>query len=62
MSRSQSVQQWHHDYTMQNNQNERSDMKQMFQELESKLSQHSINLLNEAKENNDAAAVITRKE
>lgn len=57
VSRSQSV----HQYTMQNNQNERSDIKKMFEELESKLSQHSLNLLNDTKENNDTV-VITRKE
>lgn len=57
VSRSQSV----HQYTMQNNQNERSDIKKMFQELESKLSQHSLNLLNDTKENIDAV-ILTRKE
>lgn len=57
VSRSQSV----HQYTMQNNQNERSDTQKMFQELESKLSQHSLNLLNDTKENIDAV-ILTRKE
>lgn len=47
---------------MQNHQNERSDIKKMFQELESKLSQHSLNLLNEPKENMDPAVTITKDE
>lgn len=54
LSRMQSVQQ----YTIQNSQNERSDMRKMAEELEAKLSQHSINLLAEAQESRDA----TRKE
>lgn len=57
VSRSQSV----HQYNMQNNQNERSDIKKMFHELESKLSQHSLNLLNETKDNDDPV-IFTRKE
>lgn len=50
LSRSQSAQQ----YTMQNNRNERNDMIKMAVELEAKLSQHSLNVLNETKENHDA--------
>lgn len=47
---------------MQNNQNERSDIQKMFKEIESKLSQHSINLLNESKENSGDVVTVTRKE
>lgn len=47
LSRTQSAQQ----YTMQNNRNERNDMIKMAEELEAKLSQHSLNLLNESKVN-----------
>lgn len=43
---------------MENTQNERSDIKKMFEELESKLSQHSLNLLNESKENADPVIII----
>ncbi|KAG4079530.1 hypothetical protein HA402_005227 [Bradysia odoriphaga] len=60
LSRSHSAHQWNQ-YTVQNNQNERSDIKQMFIELESKLSQHSLNLLNESKDS-QPPTVITTKE
>lgn len=56
--RSQSVNQ----YITQNSQNERSDIKKMFKELESKLSQHSLNLLSDTKENIGAPVILTMKE
>lgn len=57
ISRSQSV----HQYTIQNSQNERNDMRKMVEELEAKLSHHSLNLLTESKGDHDEV-LATKKE